>query len=159
MQMVAATCRDGRDCSGAHADRLTLLGVRPIIASLSLGATRLFRIRRAVAAADNGTAAATLSPESTQRASMATGDLAVASVVGDAAAGGGAAPGKRRKVIPPAVDITLEHNSLLIMMPPAQEAYKHEVHSSWLQPYKWNELCSSGSLWRGMYVEWMSRYR
>jgi len=102
--------RDGRDCSGAHADRLTLLGVRPIIASLSLGATRLFRIRRAVAAADNGTAAATLSPESTQRASMATGDLAVASVVGDAAAGGGAAPGKRRKV-----------------MPPAQEAYKHEV--------------------------------
>ena len=37
--------RDGQDASGAHADRLTLLGVRPIIASLSLGASRLFRVR------------------------------------------------------------------------------------------------------------------
>jgi alkylated DNA repair dioxygenase AlkB len=37
--------RDGQDTSGAHADRLTLLGVRPIIASLSLGASRLFRVR------------------------------------------------------------------------------------------------------------------
>lgn len=38
--------RDGQDTSGAHADRLTLLGTRPIIASLSLGASRLFRVRK-----------------------------------------------------------------------------------------------------------------
>lgn len=36
--------RDGQDTSGAHADRFTLLGTRSIIASLSLGASRLFRV-------------------------------------------------------------------------------------------------------------------
>lgn len=43
---------DEQDTSGAHADRLTLLGMRPIIASLSLGAARRFVVRRAVAAAE-----------------------------------------------------------------------------------------------------------
>ncbi|KAL0026669.1 hypothetical protein WJX79_002911 [Trebouxia sp. C0005] len=37
--------QDGQEGVGPHADRLTTLGPRPIIASLSLGATRIFRIK------------------------------------------------------------------------------------------------------------------
>lgn len=93
--------RDGQDSTGAHADRLTLLGIRPVIASLSLGATRLFRMRRA-------------------KVEDGAGALAVAQDRKHAA-------NQRKAATMPATDITLEHNSLLIMMPPAQEAYKHEV--------------------------------
>jgi alkylated DNA repair dioxygenase AlkB len=38
--------RDGRDAMGWHADDEAALGARPVIASLSLGATRRFRLRR-----------------------------------------------------------------------------------------------------------------
>ncbi|GMH45684.1 hypothetical protein BSKO_13647 [Bryopsis sp. KO-2023] len=41
--------RDGQDSVGLHSDRMTLLGPRPVIASLSLGATRTFRLRKGVA--------------------------------------------------------------------------------------------------------------
>ncbi|CEM03511.1 unnamed protein product [Vitrella brassicaformis CCMP3155] len=36
--------RDGQDCVGAHSDHLTSLGPRPLIVSLSFGATRRFRL-------------------------------------------------------------------------------------------------------------------
>lgn len=43
-----ANCyRSGRDTVGFHSDFLSTLGPRPIIVGLSLGATRLFRLRRA----------------------------------------------------------------------------------------------------------------
>lgn len=129
--------RDGRDSTGAHADRLTLLGVRPIIASVSLGAARLFRMRRAVAADEgSGDANERLSPACSRgRAGVGsapgTAGRAGLSSNGSCSKGGGSGPAvKRRKLSPPAVDITLEHNSLLIMMPPAQEAFKHEVGRS-----------------------------
>ena len=38
--------RDGEDSVAAHSDVLTNLGPRPTIVSLSLGATRLFRLQR-----------------------------------------------------------------------------------------------------------------
>jgi len=38
--------RDGRDSMGWHADKEKELGRNPVIASLSLGATRLFRLRQ-----------------------------------------------------------------------------------------------------------------
>lgn len=38
--------RDGRDSMGMHADKEPELGPRPVIASLSLGETRTFRLRR-----------------------------------------------------------------------------------------------------------------
>lgn len=38
--------RDGQDCMGWHADDEQELGERPVIASVSLGATRDFRLRR-----------------------------------------------------------------------------------------------------------------
>ena len=37
--------RDGRDSMGWHADQEKILGINPFIASLSLGAERLFKIR------------------------------------------------------------------------------------------------------------------
>ena len=39
-----------------HADRITPLGKRPIIASLSVGATRIFRVKRAGAAYEDADA-------------------------------------------------------------------------------------------------------
>ena len=134
---MSTVSRDGRDSTGAHADRLTLLGVRPIIASVSLGAARLFRMRRAAAADEgSGDASARLGPACSRgpagagSASGAAGRAGLSSS-GSCSKGGGAGPAvKRRKLSPPAVDITLEHNSLLIMMPPAQEAFKHEVGRS-----------------------------
>ncbi|KAK9829720.1 hypothetical protein WJX72_007524 [[Myrmecia] bisecta] len=47
---LANLYKDGYENVGLHADRLTNLGPRPIIASLSLGATRTFRIKRTVPA-------------------------------------------------------------------------------------------------------------
>ncbi|KAI8907917.1 hypothetical protein EDD86DRAFT_180317, partial [Gorgonomyces haynaldii] len=64
---------------GAHSDKLTNIGPHPIIAGLTLGAGRTFRLIR------------------------------------------NKIYGKRT------VDLILEHNSLLIMFPPCQEEYKHEI--------------------------------
>ena len=44
--VLANRYRDGNDCVGWHADDERDLGTEPLIASLSLGATRRFRIRR-----------------------------------------------------------------------------------------------------------------
>jgi alkylated DNA repair dioxygenase AlkB len=44
--VLANLYRDGRDYMGWHSDDERALGPRPVIASLSLGATRRFRLRR-----------------------------------------------------------------------------------------------------------------
>ncbi|KAK9867884.1 hypothetical protein WJX84_000142 [Apatococcus fuscideae] len=80
--------RDGQECVGAHADKMTQLGPRPIIASLSLGAGRVFRLRPSAAA----------SPHQARE----QGELSY-------------------------IDIPLQHNMLVIMWPPCQEAWKHEI--------------------------------
>lgn len=46
--VLANLYRDGNDSMGWHSDDEPELGVRPVIASLSLGATRSFRLRRAL---------------------------------------------------------------------------------------------------------------
>lgn len=43
--MLANAYRDGRDSMGWHADDEPELGAHPVVASLSLGATRRFRVR------------------------------------------------------------------------------------------------------------------
>lgn len=104
-------------------DRLTMLGIRPIIASLSLGATRLFRMRRATRLeADAVTAAGVDGHKSTSTQSTAA---AIRSQATANPAKSGSTQSKAATM--PATDIMLEHNSLLIMMPPSQEAFKHEV--------------------------------
>eukprot|EP01023_Acetabularia_acetabulum_P006967 TRINITY_DN12965_c0_g1_i1.p1 TRINITY_DN12965_c0_g1~~TRINITY_DN12965_c0_g1_i1.p1 ORF type:complete len:403 (+),score=52.52 TRINITY_DN12965_c0_g1_i1:34-1242(+) len=44
--ILANYYKDGQDSVGQHSDRITRLGPRPIIASLSLGASRVFRVRQ-----------------------------------------------------------------------------------------------------------------
>ncbi|KAJ3333556.1 hypothetical protein HDU76_006863 [Blyttiomyces sp. JEL0837] len=78
---VANEYGNGNELTGAHADVLTYIGPRPIIASLSLGAGRIFRIK-----------------------SIPRDGFPVKTF-----------------------NINLPHNSLLIMFPPLQEEYKHEV--------------------------------
>jgi alkylated DNA repair dioxygenase AlkB len=51
--VLANLYRDGNDSMGWHADDEPELGVRPLIASLSLGATRRFVLRRRDASAGN----------------------------------------------------------------------------------------------------------
>ncbi|CAG8549306.1 6313_t:CDS:2 [Acaulospora morrowiae] len=79
---VANCYSNSREGVGWHSDELTYLGPRPIIGSLSLGATRQFRLRQI--------------QESDEKSSRI-------------------------------ISITLPHNSLLIMWPPTQELWKHEV--------------------------------
>ncbi|KAJ3090142.1 hypothetical protein HK102_004573 [Quaeritorhiza haematococci] len=80
---AAANCYlHGDEAVGAHSDKLTYIGPRPIIGSLTLGACRTFRIRR------------------------------LAEPTG--------LPGQT-------FNINLPHNSLLVMLPPLQEHYRHEV--------------------------------
>lgn len=43
--VLATRYRDGRDCLGWHADDERELGAAPVIASVSLGAERMFRVR------------------------------------------------------------------------------------------------------------------
>jgi alkylated DNA repair dioxygenase AlkB len=66
---------------GPHSDKLTYIGPRPVIASLTLGATRTFRLKR-----------------------VANGSIKAQTY-----------------------DILLTHNTLLVMFPPCQEEFKHEV--------------------------------
>ena len=89
-----ASCRVLR----CHADRITPLGKRPTIASLSLGATRTFRLRRAATADDTET------PEQKQQQQQQQG----AAKSGEEEGAGTSTSG---------VDIQLEHNTLLVMWP------------------------------------------
>lgn len=192
--------QDGQEGVGPHADRLTTLGPRPIIASLSLGATRIFRIKCMTPHADATTKPATPlsgwqqsvqlpvsgpphaaqggvlysangptcnarpSAESSCQYLLQTGRAAQRQeFVGmqDAADGsnasqhcmqegmqsnvpngpqavlhGGnrAAPQQKQQSCPKpgtqsvcSADVQLPHNTLVIMWPPMQEAWKHEV--------------------------------
>lgn len=94
-----ASCHyaDGSDNISRHSDRLTVLGPLPIVASLSLGAPRLFRQHR-------------------------TQYLRPGPRSDSSGAGGGAAWDSISHV-----DVALPHNTLLIMWPPCQESWEHEV--------------------------------
>ncbi|RUL64266.1 alpha-ketoglutarate-dependent dioxygenase AlkB [Dyella dinghuensis] len=67
--VLANLYRDGRDSMGWHSDDEPELGEQPVIASLSLGATRRFRLRRRV---PRGTR---LAPADTMECPLAHGSL------------------------------------------------------------------------------------
>jgi alkylated DNA repair dioxygenase AlkB len=105
--VLANFYRDGQQSVGSHTDRLGSLGPLPTIASVSLGAGRVFRLHPA---------------DST------VGAAAAAAAAGRAAGGGacGSSSSGSGRVVS-SIDIHLPHNSLLIMWPPTQEQWKHEV--------------------------------
>lgn len=96
---------DGQQCVGTHSDRLTVLGPLPTIASLTLGASRVFRVRPANASANlQATKQPIPSSTSSSHQQHQSGSRCISSI-----------------------DIRLEHNMLLIMWPPCQEEWRHEV--------------------------------
>lgn len=97
---IANLYRMHADYVGAHSDCLTSIGPLPVIASLTLGAGRLFRLRRIAGAA---------APEPSPLRSSGGSSPAVGPSACDV------------------VDIQLKHNALLIMWPPCQEEWLHEV--------------------------------
>jgi len=90
----------GDECVGPHADHISMLGPRPIIVGLSLGATRRFD----------------LSEQPATAAASATDSGAAEGTTGEGARRGGAT-----------AQLTLPHNSLLIMWDDAQERWVHSV--------------------------------
>lgn len=129
----ASLCRyAGKDESVApHTDKLTALGRRPIIASLSLGATRTFRVTRAPVREPRGSGAAgTPAGQKPAQGKLAGASAAGAGAqgLGQAAVGGvGQGRGGGGAAAPSGADIALPHNTLLIMWPPTQEEFLHEV--------------------------------
>ena len=165
---------------GVTADRLTMLGPRPVIASLSLGATRTFRMH-CMAAQDTQSHAArqqqqhdqAVTPSQSQhaecsaslKASLGSSAQPISQVnqqkqqdqqqqakrvssspdaIGNGASaqpavqpGGVSAAAQSKRVTTvqqsqqagcvSSIDVVLPHNTLLIMWPPMQEAWKHEV--------------------------------
>jgi len=142
---------DKSESVAPHTDKLTALGRRPVIASLSLGATRTFRVTRAPVrdlpgmprpvpsppaaggptAARSGQAPAVGGPSAEQTSPPARGGAAAAArpVSSPAAAAGGAGAGRGvgAAAEPLGADIALRHNTLLIMWPPSQEEFLHEA--------------------------------
>ena len=118
----------------SDADRLTMLGPMCIIASLSIGATRTFRIRR-VAAPDGigdgeASASRTSQPEQagTEPGPRASARFQQPTAPQQPDPSDPRRPASRTACPPPTtVDIELKHNSLVIMWPPMQEEWKHEV--------------------------------
>ena len=109
-------------------DRLTQLGPRCTIASLSLGATRLFRMRKTVAGegeADDPGAGPKNNAGGSPQATPTRSANGAATQVGFAS-----------------IDVLLPHNTLVVMFPPAQEEWKHEVHSFLKSKLMWPD-----SLW------------
>jgi len=106
---LANLYKDAQESVGSHSDRLTALGPLPTVASLSLGATRTFRLHPADAAV--GLAAA----------AEATAQAGHGASSSNTHAGSGDSPRLT------SVDIELPHNSLLIMWPRTQEEWLHEV--------------------------------
>ena len=80
-----------------QADKLTQLGPRPTIASLSLGATRTFRLRPAAERGSRGRKSSHGQKAPEDHTSMQC------------------------------ADVVLPHNTLVIMWPPTQEEWRHEV--------------------------------
>ncbi len=104
---IANCYQDGSCGVGAHSDRLTPLGPAPIIASLSLGASRTFRLHRQQRLQLRGSGGAAGTGSSGSAGAGSTVDAATV--------------GMDR------VDMELPHNALCIMWPPCQEAWAHEV--------------------------------
>ncbi|KAF3931299.1 hypothetical protein ABW19_dt0201140 [Dactylella cylindrospora] len=112
-------CYDGAKQSvGWHSDQLTYLGPRTIIASISLGVEREFRLRRV--------APVVLDPEDPEEA------INGGTMITDATTGE-----KKWKWEPEGqLSIHLPHNSLLIMHAECQESWKHSVHpANNIQPH------------------------
>ena len=117
------------------ADRLTMLGPMCIIASLSLGATRTFRIRRVGASASEtvdpsdepGPSPPPLQPGHPAAPNRAHRLQQTSAVQQSPAVGVKRPGGKVASKSLTTVDVELKHNSLLIMWPPMQEEWKHEV--------------------------------
>ncbi|KDD76203.1 hypothetical protein H632_c317p3 [Helicosporidium sp. ATCC 50920] len=114
--VLANRYADGRQAVGAHSDMLTTLGPAPLVASLSLGATRTFRLRRRVNmprffdAADVQVGA---------RPDLLEGSASIPAV--SRAPSAAVLPGWE------VFDVLLPHNALLLMYPGVQEAFTHEI--------------------------------
>ena len=127
-----ASCRALTITTLRDADRLTMLGPMCIIASLSIGATRTFRIRR-VAAPDQPHGSTSSSEPAVHAAQQRKQPLvgptrSAPARLEQPAADDPQQPLSRSACLQPTtVDIELKHNSLVIMWPPMQEEWKHEV--------------------------------
>ncbi|KAL3152126.1 hypothetical protein ABBQ32_001224 [Trebouxia sp. C0010 RCD-2024] len=155
--------QDGQEGVGPHADRLTMLGPRPIIASLSLGATRTFRLRcmaaqgarlhtsrlqqepdQAAPASQHAdhTPSLASSAQTTmnvglqhiqQRQAHSSPRVTDSGVSAHPAQPEGkaqqadAAQQAQEEAPVSSIDVVLPHNTLVIMWPPMQEAWKHEI--------------------------------
>lgn len=127
-------CYDGAKQSvGWHSDQLTYLGPRTVIASLSLGVEREFRLRRV--------APVVLDPE---RGAWAGEEDEIPNTAADLASSNhleGEEEVEERKhdwkwSPEGQISIHLPHNSLLIMHAECQESYKHSVHpASRIEPH------------------------
>ncbi|KAJ3221983.1 hypothetical protein HDU81_010214 [Chytriomyces hyalinus] len=119
---------DGKQITGFHSDHLGYIGPRPVIASVSLGATRTFRIRRIATAhsLNSGRPVWQLldSPNSKSPSASATStpNLSTTSAQSNEKPLSQYLPSTATTY-----SVKLPHGSLLIMYPPMQELYKHEV--------------------------------
>eukprot|EP01134_Creolimax_fragrantissima_P008167 CFRG8167T1 len=95
--VIVNVYRNGQDSTGKHSDSLNVLGPRPIIASLSLGAERSFRLDKVVDQSASGEFGLCDWDESAQTE-------------------------KDEKF-----SIKLPHNSLIVMWEGCQESWKHEI--------------------------------
>lgn len=124
---------------GYHTDELTYLGPMPVIASLSLGVEREFRVRRVVreeepdpnpSSSFSSSSFANLSSASSKRKSDSNNTAAKneqdpkQGVEREGAGEAEVAEGEGEG----AVGIYLPHNSLLIMHAGMQEGWKHSIH-------------------------------
>lgn len=139
-----------------------MLGPQPVIASLSLGATRTFRLKNM--ACPQGTQAAAATPHTQSQPQQMARQLSAGrystphpetdgpNAPADQQQHGHTASGSLRiaNTTSQAVvsaDVQLPHNTLVIMWPPAQEAWKHEVVLSsglYSQCCNGTCLCSNG---------------
>ena len=112
-------CYDGpKENVGYHSDQLTYLGIRPVIAGLSLGVEREFRLRRIVPASGDSDSDADEEPKENPRTNRTPSSLSPKP------------PARRRPSRADAAGqlaIHLPHNSLLIMHADCQESWKHAV--------------------------------
>jgi alkylated DNA repair dioxygenase AlkB len=107
---------NGSESVGQHTDRLTMIGPLPTIASVSLGTARMFRLRPA----NEAVAAKALAALQLSTAPANSGAASVRAV--------GSSSSSRVQAKQLAnIDRVLPDRSLLIMWPPCQEEWRHEV--------------------------------
>lgn len=110
---------DGQEGVGPHADRLTMLGPRPVIASLSLGATRTFRMRCQAREPHQNSSSHGAQDASQQLHTTCT------DVPPQRDPGMSATAALEQELV--SADVQLPHNTLVVMWPPMQERWKHEI--------------------------------